>query len=120
MVSFRLGRETPLRVKWLANDGTPGDGYKAQVTAIVLPDGTRLAMHGSSIVEQTQPDGDAYAVTFTGMVGYAQDHADYARVANLDTEVDYELEFVHEDGHTAPADQYEILDRPRALAKKLG
>lgn len=121
MVRFTLGRESPLRVKWLATDGKPGEGYKAQVTAIVLPDGTRLAMHGSSILEQTQADGDEYAVTFTGMVGYAEDHADFAHVSKLtDAEVDYEIEFVHEDGQTAPADQFQIVDRPRARAQKLG
>ena len=121
MVRFTLGRETPLRVKWLAGDGSPGDGYKAQVTAIVLPDGTRLAMHGSSILEQAQRDGDDFVVTFTGMVGYAEDHADFAHVSKLtDAEVDYEIEFVHEDGHSAPADQFQIVDRPRAHAKKLG
>ena len=121
MVSFRLARETPLRVKWSATDGAPGEGYKAQVTAIILPDGTRLAMHGSSILEQTQEDGDGFLVTFTGVVGYAEDHADYAPVSALtETEVDYELEFVHEDGHNAPADQFEIVDRPRAIAKKIG
>ena len=123
MVRFTLGRDTPLRVKWLAqgDDGKPGEGYKAQVTAIVLPDGTRLAMHGSSILEQARPDGDDYVITFTGMVGYAEDHADFGHVSKLtDAEVDYEIEFVHEDGHNAPADQFQIVERPRALAKKLG
>lgn len=121
MVSFRLDRDTPLRVRWRATDGAPGDGYKAQVTAIVLPDGTRLAMHNSSILEQTQSaGGDEYTVTFTGMIGYAEDHADFAHVSSLtDVDVDYELEFVHEDGRTAAAGDYEILDRPRARAKNL-
>ena len=121
MVSFRLDRETPLRVRWMATDGAPGNGYKPQVTAIVLPDGTRLAMHGSSILEQTQPDGETYAITFTGMVGYAADHADRVHVDLLtDAEVDYEIDFVHDDGKSAVPDQdYRILERPRALAKKL-
>jgi hypothetical protein len=121
MVRFTLTRENPLRVKWSASDGKPGDGYKAQITAIVLPDGTRLVMHGSSLLEQTNPDGDDYIVTFTGLVGYADDHADFEHVSKLtEAEVDYELEFVHEDGHSAPADQFQIVDRPRAHAKKLG
>jgi hypothetical protein len=121
IVNFHLARQSPLRVKWSATDGAPGDGYKAQVTAIVLPDGTRLAMHGSAILEKTEPDGADFIVTFTGMVGYAEDHADFGHVSKLtEAEVDYELEFVHEDGHNAPADQFEITDRPRALAKKIG
>ena len=121
MVSFRLDRDTPLRVRWRATDGAPGDGYKAQVTAIVLPDGTRLAMHGSSILEQTQPAGnDEYTVTFTGMIGYAEDHADFEHVSVLtDADVDYEIEFVHEDGRTAVGDDYAILERPLARAKNL-
>jgi hypothetical protein len=122
MVSFRLDRDTPLRVRWRATDGTPGDGYKAQVTAILLPDGTRLGMHGSSILEHAQAAGgdNEFAVTFTGMVGYPVDHADFAHVDKLrEADVDYELEFVHEDGRTAAADDYEILDRPRARAQNL-
>ena len=121
MVSFRLDRETPLRVRWFATDGVPGDGYKPQVTAIVLPDGTRLAMHGSSILEQTQQDGDTFTMTFTGMVGYAPEHADRAHIDALtEAEVDYEVDFVHEDGKSAVPDQdYRIVEQPRALAKKL-
>jgi hypothetical protein len=121
MVSFRLDRDMPLRVRWRATDGVPGEGYKAQVTGIVLPDGTRLAMHGSSILEQAQAAGDGiFTITFTGMVGYAHDHADFEHVDKLaDVEVDYEIEFVHEDGRTATAEDYEILDRPRARAKNL-
>ena len=121
MVSFRLDRDTPLRVRWLATDGNPGAGYKAQVTAIVLPDGTRLAMHASSILEQTQPDGEGlYSVSFTGMIGYAEDHADFPHVAKLaEAEVDYELEFVHDEGRTAAPESFAILERPRAVAKNL-
>jgi hypothetical protein len=125
LVNFRLDRERPARVRWLATDGVPGDGYKPQVTAIVLADGTRLAMHSSSIVEQTAPDPaggiGAYLMTFNGMVGYALDHADRARVERIeDEEVDYELEFVHDDGRVATADRdYKLLDRPRAHARKL-
>ena len=121
MVSFRLDRETPMRVRWFATDGAPGDGYKPQVTAIVLPDGTRLAMHGSSIMEQTQQDGDVYTMTFTGMVGYAADHADRAHIDGLtESEVDYEVEFVHDEGKNAvPETDFVIVERPRARAKKL-
>lgn len=125
LVSFRLDRDKPVRVRWLATDGVPGDGYKAQITAIVLADGTRLAMHGSSILEQTSPDAaggiGGYLLTFNGMVGYASDHADRARVEKLlDEEVEYELEFVHEDGRVAVPDQdYKIVERPRGMARKL-
>jgi len=121
MLRVVLGRETPMRLRWLATDGVPGDGYKAQVTAIVLPDGTRLAMHGSSVLEQTQQaGGDMYTVTFTGMVGYAHDHSDYAHVEKLgDAEVDYEIEFVHDEGRSASPDDYEVIERPRALAENL-
>lgn len=121
MLRVVLGRENPMRVRWLGADGVPGDGYKVQVTALVLPDGTRVAMHGSSILEQAQPAGDdTFAVTFTGMIGYAADHADYERVAALNgAEVDYEIEFVHEDGNSAPASDYEVIERPRAIATNL-
>jgi hypothetical protein len=125
LVNFRLDRDTPVRVRWLATDGVPGDGYKAQITAVLLPDGTRLAMHGSSIMEQTQPDAaggiGGYTMTFNGMVGYAADHADRGHVEKLlDDEIDYELEFVHEDGRVAVLDQdYKILERPRAMARKM-
>jgi hypothetical protein len=125
MVNFRLDRERPVRVRWLASDGVPGDGYKPQVTAILLRDGARLAMDGSAILEQTAPDPagglGGYLVTFTGMVGYAVDHADRARIDRLeDEDVDYELEFVAEDGRVAALDRdYQLIDRPRAHARKL-
>ena len=121
MLRVVLGRENPMRVRWRATDGAPGDGYKAQVTALVLPDGTRLAMHGSSILEQAQPGDDGeFAITFTGMLGYAPEHADYAHVAKLsEADVDYELEFVHDDGHSAASDAYDVLDCPRATATNL-
>lgn len=125
LVNFRLDRETPARIRWLATDGVPGDGYKAQITAILLADGSRLEMHGSSILEQTAPDPagglGAYALTFSGMVGYAGDHADRPRVDQLlDEEIDYELVFVHEDGRLAVLDQdYKITERPRAMAHKM-
>ena len=125
LVNFRLDRDTPVRVRWLATDGVPGDGYKAQITAILLADGSRLAMHSSSILEQTAPDPaggiGGYLLTFNGMVGYASDHADRGRVEKLlDEEVDYELEFVTEDGRVAVPDQdYKIVERPRGMARKM-
>lgn len=125
LVNFRLDRERPLRVKWMATDGVPGDGYKPQVTAIVLDDGTRLEMHGTSILEQCAPDASGgiggYLMTFNGMVGYAHDHADRARVERLDEEeAEYELDFVRDDGRVAVLDEdYRIIDRPRALVRKM-
>ena len=105
LVNFRLDRDRPARVRWLATDGVPGDGYKAQITAILLADGTRLEMHGSSILEQTAPDPaggiGGYLLTFNGMVGYASDHADRPHIDKL-------------------LDQdYRILERPRGIAHKL-
>jgi hypothetical protein len=124
-VNFRLDRDQPVRVRWLATDGVPGDGYKAQITAILLADGTRLEMHSSSILEQTSADPaggiGGYMLTFNGMIGYASDHADRGRVEKLlDEEIDYELAFVHEDGRVAVPDQdYKILERPRGMARKM-
>lgn len=120
MLRVVLGREHPMRLRWHGTDGAPGEGYKAQVTTVVLPDGTRLGMHGSSVLEQTALHGDEYHVTFTGMIGYAPDHADFAAVEKFaSAEVDYEVDFVHEDGHSAPADAVEVVERPRALAQNL-
>jgi hypothetical protein len=128
MVSFRLDRDRPLRLRWLATDGVPGDGYKAQVTAIVLGNGTKLAMDASAILEQAVPDAaggtHAYYVTFTGMLGYAADHPDRAAIDKLsDGEVDYALEFVRDDEderHVAKeGEDYTITDRPKATATKL-
>ena len=126
LVSFSLGKDAPLRLKWHASDGVPGDGYKAQITAIVLKDGTRLAMDTSAILEQTAPDPrgglGAYVVIFSGMVGFAADHPDRAHVDKLDDQdIDYVLEMVHDDtGRVAVEKQdYEIVERPRGRASKL-
>ena len=125
LVNFRLDRDRPLRVKWLASDGVPGDGYKAQIVAITLLDGSRLEMDSSAIMEQTAPDASggigAYQVTFNGMVGFAVDHPDRARIERIeDDEIDYELVFVDDDGRLAVEDEdYKIIERPRAMAHKL-
>ncbi len=131
LVNFRLDRDKPLRVRWLATDGVPGDGYKAQVTVIVLANGTRIEMDDSAIMEQTGPDAaggiGAYLVTFNGMVGFAADHPQRAAIDKVsDEEITYELEFVRddygrpEDERVAIEDQdYKILDRPPAMAHKL-
>lgn len=125
LVNFRLDRDRPARVRWLATDGVPGDGYKAQITAILLSDGSRLPMHGSAILEQTAPDPaggiGGYLLTFNGMVGYPAEHADRAHVEQLlEEEIDYELEFVHEDGRVAVLDQdYRLVERPRGMARKM-
>lgn len=126
LVNYRLDKDRPLRLRWLATDGVPGDGYKAQVTAIALDDGARLAMDGSAILEQTAPDPGggpgAYLLTFNGMVGYAADHPDRARVDALaDQDVDYELEFVHEDDGRVAVEgrDYQIVQRPRGYVRKL-
>ena len=70
---------------------------KPQVTAILLADGSKLEMDSSAILEHTAPDPDggvgAYLLTFNGMVGYAADHPDRARVDALaDQEIEYELD----------------------------
>ena len=125
LVNFRLDRDRPLRVKWLASDGVPGDGYKAQIVAITLLDGSRLEMDSSAIMEQTAPDASggigAYQVTFNGMVGFAVDHPDRARIERIeDDEIDYELVFVDDEGRLAVEDEdYKIIERPRAMAHKL-
>ena len=117
LVNFRLDRAQPLRLRWLATDGVPGDGYKPQVTAIKLMDGARLAMDASAILEQTAPDPEggvgAYVMTFNGMVGFAADHPDRKAVDSLvDQEIEYDLEFVHDDsGRIAVAlDEYQGAD----------
>src|SRR3954447_15018429 len=122
LVNFRLDHGTPLRFKWLAHDGTPQDGYKAQIVAIELADGVKLAMDGSAIMEQVVPDplgGVAdYLLTFNGMVGFPKDHPDRAKVdAIVEQQIDYTLSFVHDDGRVADEGKdYTISERPRAMA----
>lgn len=125
LVNFRLNPDRPVRVKWLATDGVPGDGYKAQVTAVRMGKIT-LHMDPSAILEQTAPDPaggiGAYLVTFNGMVGYADDHADRKHVDALtDAEIEFDLTFVHEDdGRLAIQDEdYRILEQPTAMAHKI-
>ena len=126
LVNFRLDRDRPMRIKWLATDGVPGDGYKAQVTVIKLDDGATLEMDSSAILEYAAPDPGggigAYLVTFNGMVGYAADHRDHARVDQLlDEEIGYDMVFIRErDGELAVEGQdYEVREHPRAMAHKL-
>jgi hypothetical protein len=126
LVNFRLDRDRPMRLKWHATDGVPGDGYKAQVTAIKLDDGAILEMDSSAILETTAPDPGggigAYLVTFNGMVGYASDHPDRARINKLeDEEIGYDMIFLREDdGRIAiEGEDYEIRERPRGMAHKL-
>jgi len=126
LVSFRLDKEAPLRFRWMATDGVPGDGYKAQITAIKLNGGGRLEMDGSAILEQTAPDAagglGAYMMMFSGMVGYAADHPDRKQIDSIeDQQVEYELAFVHdESGRVAIENEdYKIVDRPRGWLRKL-
>jgi hypothetical protein len=125
LVNFRL-REQPMRIRWLATDGVPGDGYKAQVTAVILDGGTRLAMDKSSILEQTAPDAaggiGAYQVTFNGIVGFAADHGDREVIELLkDGEIDYDIEFVreHDDAVAVEDQDFRVIDRPRGSVTKL-
>lgn len=126
LVNFRLDRDRPMRIKWHATDGVPGDGYKAQVTVIKLDDGAHLEMDSSAILEQTAPDPGggigAYLVTFNGMVGYASDHPDRARIDKLeDEEIGYDMIFLRQDdGQVAvEGEDYEVRERPRGMAHKL-
>lgn len=125
LVNFRLDRDKPARVKWLATDGVPGDGYKAQVTAITLDDGTQLEMDSSAIMEHTAPDPaggiGGYLVTFNGMVGFASDHPDRSKIDRIgDAEIDYDLAFVKDDGTVAVENEdYKVVDRPRGAVHNL-
>ncbi len=125
LVNFRLNPERPLRLKWLATDGVPGDGYKAQITAVKIG-ATTLTMDSSAILEQTAPDPaggiGGYVVVFNGMVGFSEDHPDRRHVEALtDAEIEYELAFVgEEDGRIAVEDEdYKIIERPKAMAHKI-
>ncbi|HVK85846.1 MAG TPA: hypothetical protein VM513_17120 [Kofleriaceae bacterium] len=125
LVNFRLDADRPVRVKWLATDGVPGDGYKAQITAVLLGN-QRLAMDSSAILEQTAPDPagglGGYVVVFNGMVGFADDHPDRPHVERItDAEIAYELAFVHDhSGRLAVEDEdYKIVERPAAMAHKI-
>ncbi len=125
LVNFRLNPDRPIRVKWLATDGVPGDGYKAQITAVKLL-GKTLQMDNSAILEQTAPDAaggiGGYLVSFNGMVGFADDHPDRKHVEALtDSEIEYTLTFVHDDdGRVAVENEdYRILERPAAMAHKI-
>ena len=126
LVNFRLDKDQPLRLRWLATDGVPGDGYKAQVTAIKLQSGGKLAMDNTAILEQTAPDPGgglgAYLLTFNGMVGYAADHPDRGVIDTLaDQEIEYDLEFIHDDSGRRAVEErdYHIVERPRGWARKL-
>ena len=126
LVNFRLDKEAPLRFRWMATDGVPGDGYKAQVTAIKLAGGAVLEMDGSSIVEQTAPDSagglGAYLLTFSGMIGYASDHPNRKQIDKLeDQQVEYDLVFVHDDSERIAVENedYKIIERPRGWLRKL-
>jgi hypothetical protein len=127
LVNFRLDQDQPLRLKWLATDGVPGDGYKAQITAVKLMDGAKLAMDKSAILEQTAPDPSGgvggYMLTFNGMVGFAVDHPDRKVVDKLvDQDIEYDLEIVHEDSGRVAVENtdFRIVERPRGLARKVG
>ena len=125
LVTFRLDKDQPLRLRWLATDGVPGDGYKAQVTAVKLSVG-RLAMDKTAIMEHTTADPDggdgAYLMTFNGMVGFAADHPDRAIIDKLAEEaIDYEFELVHDDSGRIAVEgtDFTVTERPRAWARKL-
>jgi hypothetical protein len=126
LVNFRLDKDRPMRLKWLATDGVPGDGYKAQVTAIKLNDGSKIQLDTSAILEQTAPDPGggigAYLVTFNGMVGYAAYHPDRKHIDVLeDQEIEFDLEFIHDETGRVAIDNedFKILERPRAWAHKI-
>jgi hypothetical protein len=125
MIAFQLKADTPVRVSWKATDGVPGDGYKSQITAVILPDGKRITIGANEIVEACIPDPASaahdYILSFAGVVTYAPDHPDHPVVAAIDEDrVSYDLEFVRPDGSRATEDQdFEIRDRPPALAARI-
>lgn len=125
LVNFRLNPDRPVRLKWLATDGVPGDGYKAQVTAVTL-DKTKIEMDSTAILEQSAPDPaggiGGYLVTFNGMVGFSEDHPHRKLVEKLeDAEITYDLAFVKEDSDRIAVEDedYKILERPAAMAHKI-
>jgi hypothetical protein len=125
LVNFRLNPDRPVRLKWLATDGVPGDGYKAQITAVKVKQKT-IEMDSSAILEQSAPDPaggvGGYMVTFNGMVGFGDDHPHRKFVETLeDAEIEYDLTFVHEESErVAVEDQdYKILERPSAMAHRI-
>jgi hypothetical protein len=125
LVNFRLNPDRPVRLKWLATDGVPGDGYKAQITGVKLGD-KLIEMDGSAILEQSAPDPaggiGGYLITFNGMVGFSVDHPDRKLVETLeDAEIEYELAFIHEESErvAVEGEDYKILERPSAMAHKI-
>ena len=125
-IAFQLKADNPVRIAWKAQDGSPGDGYKAQITAIILPDGKRITIGANEIVEAVVPDPSSaehdYNLSFAGVVTYAADHADHAVVAEIDEErVSYDLTFVRPDGSTAEEDEdFVVTERPPGLAARIG
>jgi hypothetical protein len=126
MIAFQLKADAPVRIKWKAQDGHPGDGYKSQITAIILPDGKRITIGANEIVEACIPDPSTadrhYNLSFAGVVTYAEDHPHYAVVQTIDEDrVGYDLEFVRPDGSRAIEEQdFELVARPPALAARMG
>jgi len=121
-IAFQLKADTPVRIAWRAQDGEPGNGYKAQITAIILQDGKRIPIATNEIVEACIPDPAtaerAFNLSFAGVVGYDRGHSAHPIVAAIDEErVGYDLEFVRSDGTLAQEDEdFEIRERPLALA----
>jgi len=125
MIAFQLKADSPVRISWKAQDGTPGDGYKSQITAIILPDGKRITIGANEIVEACIPDPASAArdfnLSFAGVVSYAADHPAFSLVDAIDEDrVSYDLEFVRPDGSRAVEDQdFEVVSRPPALAARM-
>lgn len=125
MIAFQLKADTPVRIRWRATDGAPGDGYKSQITAIILPDGKRITIGANEIVEACIPDPASadrdYNVSFAGVVTYGEDHPDYAVVSLIgEDRVEYDLEFVRRDGTRAvEGEDFAVRERPPALAARL-
>ena len=122
LVNFRLDKDQPLRLRWLATDGVPGDGYKAQITAIKLMDGAhaRDGQLRDPRADRARPGRRprrATCMTFNGMVGFAADHPDRKIVDALaDQEIEYDLEFVHDDSGRRRGREHRLQDR-RAPAR---